>query len=300
MDSDCVRSWELSRRSRREQGWAAYLVALLFPAACLSCGGGANDGKSVGETSNDVANDGGDPDDASDGNRDADFDGTSETDSDGDADDSLGDGADDTDDAQDEVGDGADGGVDDANEMAEEETAGDATDSRDPGDSGDVTDEETADDGCLPVAGDPVWDSFGGDGRVSLEATGFFRVEKFCGRWWFVTPEGHPFWSAGVNSISPTGPTGQDSGIAPYGVAVDAKYPDDAAWADATSARLREWGFNTAGAWSNNDLLEPRMPTTPVLYLSQADWLSGTVPDYFSDDWATEVDRRAGAVDRWR
>ncbi|WP_152221297.1 beta-galactosidase [Pseudomonas sp. SCB32] len=46
-------------------------------------------------------------------------------------------------------------------------------------------------------------DAFGGllDGPA-FEGTGFFRTEKRNGRWWLVTPEGHSFWSLGVNAAN--------------------------------------------------------------------------------------------------
>jgi hypothetical protein len=45
-------------------------------------------------------------------------------------------------------------------------------------------------------------DRFGGvTGGVSFEATGFFRTQKHEGRWYLVTPEGHPFYSLGVNAV---------------------------------------------------------------------------------------------------
>ena len=31
--------------------------------------------------------------------------------------------------------------------------------------------------------------------------TGFFTVGQRDGRWWFVTPDGNPFWSIGMNHI---------------------------------------------------------------------------------------------------
>ncbi len=47
-------------------------------------------------------------------------------------------------------------------------------------------------------------DRFGGvTGGVSFEATGFFRTQKQDGRWYLVTPEGHPFYSLGVNAVTP-------------------------------------------------------------------------------------------------
>ncbi|POA43823.1 beta-agarase [Pseudomonas sp. MPR-ANC1] len=47
-------------------------------------------------------------------------------------------------------------------------------------------------------------DKFGGWSKGPVfKASGFFRTEKRDGRWYLVTPEGHPFYSLGVNTISP-------------------------------------------------------------------------------------------------
>lgn len=49
----------------------------------------------------------------------------------------------------------------------------------------------------------PRQDRYGGLlGGVPFEATGFFRTEKRDGRWFLVTPEGNPFYSLGVNTLS--------------------------------------------------------------------------------------------------
>jgi len=47
-------------------------------------------------------------------------------------------------------------------------------------------------------------DKFGGwvDGP-KLKATGFFRVEQYQGKWWFVDPEGNLFWSHGIDCVWP-------------------------------------------------------------------------------------------------
>ena len=42
---------------------------------------------------------------------------------------------------------------------------------------------------------------YGGFLRTSAKATGFFRVEQIDGRWWFVCPDGHLFFSTGVNGV---------------------------------------------------------------------------------------------------
>ena len=36
-------------------------------------------------------------------------------------------------------------------------------------------------------------DRFGGWTGVTSKATGFFRVEKIDGRWWFIDPDGNAF-----------------------------------------------------------------------------------------------------------
>ncbi len=49
----------------------------------------------------------------------------------------------------------------------------------------------------------PKQDRFGGLlGGPEFEAKGFFRTEKRDDRWYLVTPEGHPFYSLGVNAVS--------------------------------------------------------------------------------------------------
>ncbi|WP_404487247.1 beta-galactosidase [Pseudomonas sp. HT11] len=47
-------------------------------------------------------------------------------------------------------------------------------------------------------------DQYGGWNKgPAFEASGFFRTEKRDGRWYLVTPEGHPFYSLGVNTVAP-------------------------------------------------------------------------------------------------
>ena len=49
----------------------------------------------------------------------------------------------------------------------------------------------------------PAQDKFSGwTGGMPFEANGFFRTEKRDGRWFLVTPEGHPFYSLGVNAVT--------------------------------------------------------------------------------------------------
>lgn len=47
----------------------------------------------------------------------------------------------------------------------------------------------------------PAFDEYGGWTGMQLAATGNFRVEKIDQKWWFVTPEGHPFYFNGINQF---------------------------------------------------------------------------------------------------
>ncbi|BFI94892.1 MAG: hypothetical protein RSP_04020 [Rhodanobacter sp.] len=53
-----------------------------------------------------------------------------------------------------------------------------------------------------PAAGAmPAVDRYGGRLDVHLQATGWFHTQKAGGRWWLVTPDGHGFFSLGVNTV---------------------------------------------------------------------------------------------------
>jgi hypothetical protein len=54
----------------------------------------------------------------------------------------------------------------------------------------------------------PLRDRFGGLMSIpSFGATGFFRTERRDGKWWLVTPEGHGFFSVGIDAVTPSGAT---------------------------------------------------------------------------------------------
>ncbi len=119
--------------------------------------------------------------------------------------------------------------------------------------------------------------------KKRTKGTGFFRTEQVDGVWWFVDPDGHLFISKGVNHVSFLGDHCPALGYSPYHRNVLAKYGSEAKWAEATVRRLREWGFNTIGAWSSASLFW-LMPYTLLLDLGAragADWLRGTFPDIF-------------------
>jgi hypothetical protein len=148
---------------------------------------------------------------------------------------------------------------------------------------------------------------FGGYLGTKAKATGFFRVEKIDGRWWFVDPDGHLFWSAGIDSIN-TGATtpvaGRESFFAAapprpgafYAWNLDRRFGPDwtAKWIDLTVARMNAWGFNTVGNWSDPRLgAAGRMPYV----VTTRGWGIETGPmgvaDVYAPDFAERIDRAA-------
>lgn len=49
----------------------------------------------------------------------------------------------------------------------------------------------------------PRFSKYGGNLKYKAKATGFFRVEKIDGKWWFADPDGYLFLSLGANGIGP-------------------------------------------------------------------------------------------------
>jgi hypothetical protein len=158
--------------------------------------------------------------------------------------------------------------------------------------------------GCAPTGGETtasetassrtaaMLDRFGGRTDLpGMQASGFFRVQKQGGRWWLVSPEGHAFFSLGVNAVNHTdGRTyvqGRefmfaDPGAAngPFGGTGDSRSDNGSqrdngmnhgrwwdvyannvartlgndfenAWRQRTLDRLKAWHFNTLGNWSD-------------------------------------------------
>jgi len=129
-----------------------------------------------------------------------------------------------------------------------------------------------------------------------LEATGWFRTARVQGKWWLVTPDGHLFFSNGMDCVGTWGATfveGRDGWFeelphpadprhAPFYNEVSGahsmaetvggrgrtclfyrwnlrrKYGDGwpEAWREATYRRLNAWGFNTIANWSQEDVLQ--------------------------------------------
>jgi hypothetical protein len=117
---------------------------------------------------------------------------------------------------------------------------------------------------------------------AAAPASGYFHLAEIHRVWWLIDPAGRPTLSIGVNNMSYEGDRIHGGGPAPYLAAVERRYPARSAWDASAGRRLRRWGFNTLGAWSD-DSLDGTMPYTVVLDLAAhagARW-SGTAADVF-------------------
>ena len=137
------------------------------------------------------------------------------------------------------------------------------------------------------------WNQYGGwTAGPQLKATGFFRAEKYRGKWWLVDPSGRLFWSHGIDCVNSTSaatpvtdrenyfrqlPGAGDPGAEFYGRSSWAPrgYYEGKAYrtfnfhqanllrrygpnwpavhVDLTHRRLRSWGLNTLGNWSSRE-----------------------------------------------
>ena len=89
-------------------------------------------------------------------------------------------------------------------------------------------------------------DAYGATRHIHSQATGFFRVEKIDGRWWFVSPEGHGFISMGMNHLDLAALKHEDN-VHLFHDRYDTD--TDTYIRQGIADPLRAWGFNTIG-WS--------------------------------------------------
>ena len=114
------------------------------------------------------------------------------------------------------------------------------------------------------------WDEYGGWANgPQLEATGSFRTEKVGGKWWFVTPSGHLFYSIGINVVK-TDSDSPNGNVHPEWYASSAqssmsfptwnlrekfgKQDFKSDYYNFVLRRLDSWGMNTIGNWADGEL----------------------------------------------
>ena len=163
---------------------------------------------------------------------------------------------------------------------------------------------------------------YGGFLGTKTKATGFFRVEKIDGKWWFVDPEGNLFFSTGSCCIESrsdlsrvegrkyiftTMPPAAEQTNSNHSAAREdyssfytwnlyRRYGPDwyQKWMDLTVRRMDSWGINTIGNWSDTSLGNSRRK----VYVATLDgWgiengIMG-MPDIYAPDYAKKVDAAA-------
>lgn len=168
------------------------------------------------------------------------------------------------------------------------------------------------------------YDKYGGIKALGHHgATGYFRLEKIDGRWWFVTPDGHLFFLKGVDSMSHEewgyGTLYRNSDGTPRDVFESlpdpVQYPDaytvtergqvvsfvkanlmrkyganyENAWRDISSKRMLDWGFNAQSKWARDaGIVMPRIDqVTPPSDVIRVLW--GIDP--FDPEFGAKLDR---------
>jgi hypothetical protein len=175
----------------------------------------------------------------------------------------------------------------------------------------------------------PDRDAYGGFASTKAKATGFFRVEQIDGRWWFVDPDGHLFYSTGVNGIGTgtgtrvtgredlfaampaalpgvTNAFGQGGGrgggrggggrqVNFYGGNLLRRYGNDwnTSWARLTAQRMEAWGLNTSYGTGLSDVLD-KTPLNKPYVISLRGFQTGNLimgmPDVYAADFQQQVE----------
>ncbi len=139
-----------------------------------------------------------------------------------------------------------------------------------------------------PRSGSPAPSLLGPPLRFA--ATGFFHTARAGGRWWLVAPDGSPFYSSGIDHVTSNPDTDRVTGQCPYCQTVAALYPSEASWVTTQVARLRQWGFNTVGAFSDTAEFARSMPYTVLLSMASGDdWFSPSFAEHARQVAETQV-----------
>lgn len=162
------------------------------------------------------------------------------------------------------------------------------------------------------------WCEYGGYKNTQAKGTGFFRVEEVNGRWWFVDPDGHLFfstsstcmgagsgdarWKGRENYYEELPPAnlegGRRSPAGFYGWNLARRHGTNAPreWAEFALQRMSSWGLNTIGNWSDPVLWDMHKKAYQVNlggWGMQGGYLG--MPDVYSEEFARVADRDAAA-----
>lgn len=124
--------------------------------------------------------------------------------------------------------------------------------------------------------------------KTPYTADGYFNLAQTKkGGFTLVSPLGQPFYASGIDTVSTNGSgTDRVTGVCPYCQTVANDFSSPAAWATATVAQLRSWGFNTIDSYSDDSLLGSQMPYEVELAMASGD-------DWFAPSFVTNADNVA-------
>ena len=163
-----------------------------------------------------------------------------------------------------------------------------------------------------------AWDRFGGwAAGPRLAATGSFRTQKVGGKWFLVTPEGHLFWSFGIDVVRNVTDASNATRHPDWYVSKAewnmpfsdwnlrkkfgrTDYLDE--YYDFTLRRFDSWAINTIGNWSARELmLKGRKPyALSVFELDRSIPRAGTLKFYDCFNEAFETSFVAAVAAKFR
>jgi hypothetical protein len=169
---------------------------------------------------------------------------------------------------------------------------------------------------------------YGGWKAEKVKGTGFFRTMNIDDRWWLVDPDGHLFFSIGMDCVRHRAPTkvddreeifkvvppkrGQEADF--YQANANLRYGNEGNiasfmynqnqilrnwaftenWKNTQNRRLRKWGFNTVGNWSNRSLWwAPDLPFVANLSFNRTGKNWQKFPDVYSDQFVQQTEVEA-------
>lgn len=166
------------------------------------------------------------------------------------------------------------------------------------------------------------------NGGPQLKATGFFCLEKLNDKWWFVAPNGHLYYSLGIDCVEAGAHTKLLKPNRDAFIWLPENSPEFAdAFKDQKKrsfsfyvcnlirkwgknwkmefdkravARCKSWGFTCFANWCDDVFAKSKVPylsTGPACWeLKNVDYIEGDIADSFDPDFESEVFRVAGML----
>lgn len=146
---------------------------------------------------------------------------------------------------------------------------------------------------------------YGGWRERKHRATGYFYAAEIAGRWWLVDPDGHLFFSTGMDCVRYRDPSplvegreklfaklppGAGKTVDFYHANARLRYSETdfvARWKETAARRLRSWGFNTVANWSDPAMYEdPPLPFVTNVRIGRTKKSWQGYPDAYSEQFA--------------